>query len=316
VVRISQLRSSDSREERPLIRLKDVAWLVYLYPARWLARVLPISWLHALGDVAALLGSTCLRGPRRRLRERLRLAFDQETPDSRLQDIARQYFRNAILRFLDDLLMDRLFRGRCLRNVEVVHLERLTSALAAGRGAILVSGHFLASRLGKRYLADIGYPSLSVRNFEPPEPWAGRLGMRFLTKRYVSFVGSVLGEEVSIQDPECSLKMAAALRSGGLIDLHADAPFGRERVPRELLGEVFDFPVGYLRVARFAGCPLVPIHCQGSSRRLRIEFEHALMVESAPDRDSFAELNLTGVLRILEKQIRTHPAEWDLWIRW
>jgi lauroyl/myristoyl acyltransferase len=109
--------SSDWPEERPLIRLKDVAWLVYLYPARWLARVLPISWLYALGDAAALLGSTCLRGPRKRLCERLCLAFDQEIADSHLRDIARQYFRNAILRFLDDLLMDRLFRGRRPRNV-------------------------------------------------------------------------------------------------------------------------------------------------------------------------------------------------------
>ena len=308
--------SSDWPEERPLIRLKDVAWLVYLYPARWLARVLPISWLYALGDAAALLGSACLRGPRKRLCERLGLAFDQEIADSRLRDIARQYFRNAILRFLDDLLMDRLFRGRRPRNVEVIHLERLTDALAAGRGALLVSGHFFASRLGKRYLADIGYPSLSVRNHEPPEPWAGRFGMRFLVKRYVALVGSVLRDEVSIQDRECTLKMAARLRSGGLIDLHVDAAFGRERVPREFLGKVLDFPVGFLRVAKFAGCPLVPIHCQGNSRRLRIQFEHALAVESTPDQDSFAEVNLTKVLQILEKQIRAHPAEWDSWICW
>jgi lauroyl/myristoyl acyltransferase len=87
-------------------------------------------------------------------------------------------------------------------------------------------------------------------------------------------------------------------------------------VPREFFGKVRNFPVGFLRVARFAGCPLVPIHCQGNSRRLRIEFEHALAVESTPDQDSFAEVNLTEVLQILEKQIRTHPAEWDLWIRW
>jgi len=42
---------------RPLIRVKDLAWLIYLYPVRWLTLILPLRLLYAVGDVAAVSGS-------------------------------------------------------------------------------------------------------------------------------------------------------------------------------------------------------------------------------------------------------------------
>lgn len=296
--------------------MKDVAWLVYLYPARWIARLLPIRWLYALGDATAALGSACLGAPRKRLLERLSIGFDTHLADPRLRDIANRYFRNAILRFLDDLLMDRLFREGHLRKVEIVHLNNLTEALSAGKGALLVGGHFFASRLAKRYLAEIGYPCMSVRNHDPPDLWAGQLGLRLLQKRYVAFLGEVLRDEVSIQAPDCTLKMLARLRSGGLVECPVDAPFSREVIHRKFLGGDAGFSAGFLHVAKLAGCPLVPIHYSGNSRRLSIEFGQPLRLEITPERRSFAEANLPKVLRILEEQIRNYPAEWDSWIRW
>lgn len=296
--------------------MKDIAWLVYLYPARWLARVLPVRSLYALADASAVCGSVCLRRPRSALLARLAAVFNTDATDPRLSELADQYFRNAILRFLDDLLMERLLRERHLRNVEIVHVEHLTEALSAGKGAILVSAHCFASRLTKRYLATIGFPSLSVRDYEPEDDWAGHLGMRLLKKRYVAFLGEVQGEEVAVQDPDCSLKMLARLRAGGLVECHADAGTSREVVKRKFLGEETAIPAGFLHVAKLAGCLLVPLHCMGNSRHLRIEFGKAMALQNAPDRRSFAESNLKEILRILEEQIKSHPAEWDFWTRW
>ncbi len=308
--------SSVSTRPRPLIRIKDIAWLVYLYPARWLARVLPLRSLYAFGDASAACSSACLRGPRKALLERLAVAFNADTADPRLSAIADGYFHNSILRYLDDLLMERRLRELRLRNVEIVHLENLTEALSAGRGALLFSGHFFASRLAKRYLATIGFPCLSVWNREPPDRKAGQLGIRLLQKRYVAFLGELVGDDVTIQDPDCTLKMLARLRSGGLVHSHVDGAFSQEVVKRRFLGQEESFPTGFLHVAKLAGCPLVPLLFLGDSRRLRIEFGKALWLENASDRRSFAETNLTEVIRILEEQIKSHPAEWDFWIRW
>ena|SRR5208283_1309790 len=203
-----------------------------------------------------------------------------------------------------------------LRNVEILHMENLTQALSAGRGAVLSSGHFFASRLARRYLATIGFPALSVRRPAPPDGKAGRLGMRFLQKRYVALVGRALGDWVSNQDPDCSLKMLARLRCGGLLDCHVDVAFSKDVVSRKILGREKRFAAGFLHVAKLAGSPLVPIYRAGNSRRLRIEFGPALWLTDAADRRSFVETNLTAVIRILEEHIKRDPAGYDLWIRW
>ncbi len=275
-----------------------------------------MRWLYAIGDVAARLGSACLRGPRQRLLERLSIAFDTDLADPRLGGIATRYFRNAILRFLDDLMMDRLFREGHLRKVEMVNLTSLTEALSAGKGVLLVGGHFFASRLAKRYLAEIGYPCMSVRNHQPPDPWAGQLGLRLLQKRYMAFLGEVLRDEVPIHDPDCSLKMLARLRSGRLVECLVDAPLSTGGILHKFLGAEVGFPAGFLQVARLAGCPLLPVHYSGNSRGLRIEFGQPLRLEGTPGRRDLAEAHLPAVLGFLEEHIRNRPAEWDLWIRW
>lgn len=56
------------------------------------------------------------------------------------------------------------------------------------------------SLVRRKDLAWIGYPCLSVRSHQPPDPWAGQLGLRLLQKRYMAFLGEVLRDEVSIQE--------------------------------------------------------------------------------------------------------------------
>jgi lauroyl/myristoyl acyltransferase len=301
---------------RPLVRVKDLAWLIYLYPARWLALILPLRLLYALGDVAAVCASGCLRRPRQALLERLAPAFDTTPADPRLRAIADQFFRNAILRFLDDLLMERLFRQPRLPKVELVHLDNLTQALSAGRGALLVGNHWYAGRMAKRYLATIGFPILAIGNHAPEDRHAGWLGKRFLQKRYMAFLGRTVGDFISTRDPDCSLKMLARLRSGGLVRCLVDTPQSQALVESSFLGQKTVLPAGFLHVARLAGCPLVPLHCLGHSRHLTVVFGKPLLLQSAPDQKSFAERNLAELHRILEQQIKDHPAEWDGWIRW
>ncbi len=301
---------------RPLLRGKDVAWWVYLYPGRWLARFLPQSWMYAIGDALAWFASFALRAPRRRLMERLELAFPSEVGSPRLKQIARNYFRNAVRRFQDDLILERNAPASRFGTAELVNLDNLTAALSTGHGALLISGHFFASRAGKRYLHGVGYPALSVRNHEPSDDWAGRFGKRFLQTRYVKFLAGVLGEEVPVHDPDSSLKMLARLRSNGLVDLHMDAPFSRELARRDFLGKSRRFPTGFLHLAWIARAPLVPMLCLGDSRRLRIEFGTPIHPCEWQDRARFVEDGLARLVKTLEEQVLRAPAQWDLLIRW
>jgi KDO2-lipid IV(A) lauroyltransferase len=301
---------------KSLVRVKDFAWLVYLYPLRWISVVAPVDWFRALGDMASRLGAKSLPRARARLVARLAVAFGAECDERRLQEIADAYFRRAIFRFFDDLLLARVPPPRLLRNVTLTGREHLDDALARGRGALLVSGHLCASRLAKRHLASIGYPALTVRNHVPPDPVAGRLGRALLLPRYVALVGKALGEEVALQDPECSLKMLARLRAGGLVDCHVDVMLSQEVVTRPFLGADMRLAAGYLHVARLAGCPLVPIHCRGDSRDLAIDIGAPFSLVPAADRGAFVQANVAQIAALLEAQVRRDPAEWDMWFRW
>jgi len=303
-------------EPVPLVRIKDLAWLAYLYPARWLSRKLPLRVSYALWDALAWLGARCLQGPRGKLVARLRLAFPADRDQAALERIATGHLERSILRFHDDLLLPRLQRAGALRDVQLVHREHLAGALAAGKGAMLASGHFLASRVARCYLEAIGHPSLSVRNLRPRDAAAGRLGRRFVQQRYVRFLSESIGDEVAVQDPDCSLKMIERLRSGGLIDIHIDAAFSREILRREFLGANYPFGVGCLHLAWLVGAPVVPLMCHGSSRRLKIEFGEPIHPEGCPDRGAFAASALDRILRFLEAELGAAPEEWDLWIRW
>jgi lauroyl/myristoyl acyltransferase len=207
-------------------------------------------------------------------------------------------------------------RNGGLKNVELIGLENLTGALAGGNGAVLVSGHFFASRVAKCHLASCGFPSLTLRHPDPRDNWAGRMGKQYLQKRYMKLVGEVLGDEVSIGDPDCSLKLMARLRSGGLAGIHADVGFSRPVTRRELLGKERAFAAGYLHLAWVAGAPIVPVHCRGSSRNLEIEFDEPLQPAGWADRESFVAYATGEMWRTLETHIRRTPEQWDLWMRW
>lgn len=303
-------------QRRPLVTFKDLGWLTYLYPGQWLARWLPLRWTYAVGDTLAWFAPFVLRAPRRRLLEKLTRALPAPTSAARREQIARDYLRHAIRRFQDDLVMAWHTPANLDPSVDVVNLDYLTAALAQGHGAILVSGHFFASRAGKRHLARIGYPALSVRNLAPPDGRAGRFGRRFLQLRYVQLLSRVMGDEVDLNDPDCSLKMLARLRANGLVDLHMDVAFSRELVPRVFLGTRTHFAAGFLHLAWMARAPLVPVLWLGDLRKLRIEFSPPVYPADWPDRSRFVAEGLEKLIETLEKQVLSAPEQWDLWIRW
>jgi lauroyl/myristoyl acyltransferase len=303
-----------SHPEPPLIRIKDIGWLVYLYPLRLLARILPLSWLYAFAPVGGRLCQN-MSGSGRRCRARLTAGLPAATGVA-LDEMTRCYYKNTFTRFLDDLVMDRLMGNTGLPGVEIRNLEGLETARAQGKGVLLIGVHSFGARLGRRHLRVIGLPILSLRDRLPPDPWAGRFGQRYLRSRYSELLSKVFSEEVFSEDPDCALKLAARLREGGLVYVAIDAEFAVNFSTRPFLGEDRRFGYGYLTLARLLGCSLVPLHCRGNFNNLTIEFGDAIPLDQTGNAESFVAANLPKVLDVMTDEIRRYPAEWQLWIRW
>lgn len=307
----------EAQEPLPPVTVKDILWWLYLYPLRGAALALPPAILRGLVPVLDAPFQIIVAGRKRIVRERMALAFGSPAEDPRIRRIARRFVRNAVRRAIDDLIMDRLpFRpgdGFTAGRIQGIH--HLDDALAQGRGVIVATGHFYANRIGKRHLADIGYPLMSVRHHRPPDRWMGRLGQRRLQPRYVDFLHGVVRDEVSPTDPACSLRILERLRSNGIVNVHIDAAFSRQRVSLLCLGRPRRFATGFMDVVRLTRAAIVPMLCLGSSAGFSIEFGEPFAIDRRADAAGFVRANLPLFASLLESQVLAHPEEWELWLR-
>ncbi|MBN1842784.1 MAG: lysophospholipid acyltransferase family protein [Deltaproteobacteria bacterium] len=246
----------------------------------------------------------------------LRLAFQDKRTSEEIKKTSKRFLRNHVCRAIDDIILNRLERKDLLENSRIIGLENLQAALSAKKGAMLVDGHCFCSRVAKRFLREIGLPVMSVRNRVPDDPCIGRIGARFLKRRYVDFLKPLIKDEVFIQDKGFNLKIFKRLRENGLVNIHIDTPsFSYKTIEYPFLGRKCRFPAGFLRLAKVAGCPVVPMACIGNSAAFTIIFEEPFSMREMKDEESFLVANLGRLVEILETQILQHPDQWEFWVR-
>ncbi len=294
----------------PLVTLNDLLWLLYLYPIRLLSRVLPRWSLYAIGK----LSDPIIQFHARRLKAKAVpwiVRACRTTPGHALR-IASQSLSNNIFRILDELLLLRPSCSKMLRCTGIDGIQHLESAIARGKGVILLVGHFRANRIAVRYLAGKGYPALAVHNQRPSNKAEGRLG-RFLQPRSIQLQKRAYPDVVYIQDPDCSLNIMRRLRAGGLTVLQFDGRGGTKLLEQVFLGVPWRVPSGIFEIVRLSDCAVVPMLCLGRSSGFRIHFDPMLAIAGAPSRDAFVSANSPTFLNAVERQIIENPEEWTVW---
>jgi lauroyl/myristoyl acyltransferase len=290
---------------------KDAAWAAYLVGGRWLAQASPTALRRLLGLSEPLL-QRLARRRRDHLAGKLVAARAEVRPDE-AEDFARAFMAKAVRRAGDDLV---LAAGTpALRCTSLRGREHLDAARSAGKGVILASLHWYAARAAKRYLAAIGCPVLTVRNGRPWSDCASRLGRRWLEPKYVDLLHRIIRDEVLLQEPDCTLKILARLRTGGMVDLHLDAPLSAHTLRLPFLGRERAFPTGLFHLARLSGAAVLPLIVRGHAGALDIEFGAARPLDRALPGPALAAAGLPPLVRLLEEHVLQHPAEWDLWTR-
>jgi len=298
-------------ESLPWITVKDLLWFLYYYPFRLLSTRLPrriIYW------IAGPIFQLRFRPQRKRAAARMMEFPGAGIAADQAPRIARRSVSKLAAFEMDNLLLaDSSLEGRiCCDGIG--GLERLEQARAEGRGVLILTVHFYASRIAKRYLARIGYPVMTVRKRESLRVMTSRLGRRFLYPRYSEFMHRVFRDEVYVQQPDCALRILKRLRSGGLVNIHLDGRHLHKAVEGPFLGAPWRFPAGYLDLIRVSGCRVVPMFATGNGAGFRIQFADALETIQADSPDEFAAANLPLLAGAMERQIRDHPEDWAKWI--
>ncbi len=309
----SALSASES-DALPLLTVDDILWFLYLYPLRSLSAFDPGSLIHPIGRLAEPFVQLRSRKRAEMVTDRMLAAQGTGITRDQAPRIARQFIANSTFRMLDDLVLSRPSFARKLRCTGIEGLEHLERGKSGGKGVMVLTAHFCAGRIAKRYLATVGYPMLSVRDQMPPGDWWGRLGRRILEPRRIELVQSVIGETVYVQDPGSTLKILCRLRSGGLVSIHFDGHSGTRATPWPFLGVPRRFSTGVFDLVRLSGCAVVPMLCLGRSTAFRVIFSPMLDIVKASGREAFIRANLPTFVQTIENQIRNHPGEWEQWM--
>lgn len=206
-----------------------------------------------------------------------------------------------LLRAIAELLRFPAMSGRELRELVAWQgAEHLEAALARGRGAIVVSGHFGNYELMGATLATRAPVTVLV---QPPSRSA-------FERLFIEFRARV-GVATHSNTGAASLRPAIrALQRNEIVALLSDQHGEAQEAIVELFGHPVSVPMGAFYLAKKTGAALLPAFIVRTESGHRFEVDAELAVTGT-------SLDAQAYCRILERQVRAHPDHW-LWVhnRW
>ena len=166
--------NADSTEASPhrrslVLLVKDLGGLGLYYPGQSVVSRVPRTWLHSLsrlgGDVVRKMASDG-----EEMRDELRRLFgDVPLPENEDEIIANAY-RAAMFNEIEVLRYPHMDPSTIHEYCEIEGREHLDAALAQGRGAIILIGHFGANQM---IMPALGHQGYSMNQLSAPPPvWA------------------------------------------------------------------------------------------------------------------------------------------------
>lgn len=248
-----------------------------------------------------------LRIRRRVVLENLRHAFAGQLSESRLREIAREFYANLGITLLEFIALHDLDPARIPGLAGLEGLEHLDACRKRGTGAIVTSGHFGNWELAGATVAGHGYPfSFIVKS--QSNPYIDRLQNEIRRRAGVGI----------IRQGTAVRQLLYALRRGEFVGMLADQDGGNEGIFIDFLGRPASVFRGPAYLAYRTGCPILPaaIMRQDDGSH-RVVFEPPLEVDPEWDEETaITELTRQYTAR-LEASIRQRP-ELYFWVhrRW
>jgi len=260
----------------------------------WFVRLSP----QVIGALFAVL----LPDERRRVLDALRRVHGPRAPHVEGRDVVRTFCDYAAC-LAEGLGADRVEAAQA--RVEVRGKAHLADALAAGRGAVLVTAHVgpwdAAARLLK---ADLGARVVLVMEAEPD---AEARALHDEVRNRAGVAVLPIG-----QTPLDALPLLRHLKAGGFAAFQLDrmAPSARSLRAR-LFGRPFAVPEGPFRIAALARVPVLPLFAARTGYfSYSIEIGEAIAPPAAPATEAALQAAAARSVRQMERFIASHPTQW------
>ncbi|MBN1269567.1 MAG: lysophospholipid acyltransferase family protein [Kiritimatiellae bacterium] len=284
---------------------KPFSLLVLRAVARWLARM-PIERMLAVGRCLGWFFGKVLRYHRRDAFDALRRSFPEKS-EPELRAIVRDMYRNFGMNLVESLRLAGGNDDQVASRVSVVGEEHVKTALARGKGALILTAHFGNWDLLSVITPRKGYPltiiTKDVKNEALNEFW-----MATRRKHGLSLVPAHQSYRVC----------RAALKRNELVGFILDQNMiDKEGVFVDFFGRPACTTPGLAFMAAQSGAPIVPAFI---TRREGGYHEVRVLPPIDPPRDrepATIQAATQEYTRIIEKAIRERPEQW-IWIhrRW
>lgn len=294
--------SADTALERP-----RGAWLVDAIFA--LAGCLPLGAAVFLGRALGWSLAHVIRFRRKVVDAQMAAAFPAWTPGERRR-VMNAFYRHLGLLFVEMIRLPRTKPRFLLDNVIFHGREHAEAALAKGKGALVLAGHFgswelaLAAGTPHRYSTGIVFKEIK-----------GALGQYAIDR--IRGAHGVLG----IPRRNSIFQILRQLRKNGMVGFVLDQNVtADEGVFVEFLGRPACTMPGLAVIAQRTGAPVVPVlfHRDPDLRRHHIEFFPEVAWEEVPGGpEEVLRHNTARYTKVLEEFVRRHPDQW-MWLhrRW
>ncbi len=274
---------------------------------RRLILLLPLRSVQHLGDAVGLLAYRLVSSRRAVALENLGYAFPELT-DAERSRIARDAFRNYAVALFEFLWFPRL-DDRTLRElVSIPSTQKIVDTVAAGKGLILLSGHFGNWELDAFAAARIsGEPFTIIVQTQ-----SNKLVDRVINEHRCLMGNSVVPMGIGVRD------ILRALHGGKVVAIAPDQSGPREGVFVNFFGRMVATHQGPAVFALRTGAPMMLgslIRQQDGRYEVLLEDVPA---DGLPEGEEEAVVELTQRhTALLERIIRKHPGQW-LWMhrRW
>lgn len=297
----AEFRQEERREFRYLLSVTCAviaSWCTWLTPERlryWIA--------DRLGDVFYRISPTYRKNVRANLEQALGPAVSEEE----LTRATKQVFRTSGRNFADLLTVPHKSAAAMISDtiVSAESLQHLDSALARGKGVLLLSGHLGAFDLMGQVLHQRGYKLTVV---------TGRTTSRFLFDS-VTYLRRSRGLTLVEATPSGVRRAIQAVRRGEVTVFVSDRDFFQNGRPIEFFGRATTLPPGVVRIARDTGATIVPLFAERFETGHGMRFEEGFTVTKTADLDADLGVGLDKVRDRLERGIAKTPDQWVMFQR-
>lgn len=266
--------------------------------------LLPAVSRHAArfaGSVFGAMGLVVSPGRRRRALENVRNVLPEKTGRER-KKIVRQCFIQFGAGFAEMYHLHRKKRSYLQQMTEVDGMDRLRSAVASGKGVVIVGSHLSNFPFGMLALSSMGFPVAAL--------------IRAADNSQVETMNNEIRRHFGLSWIYAKPRERAAreclrwLGKGRILWILVDQR-NRKGIVAKFLGHLSQVAPGAALFAQKLGCPVLPVvTVRMDNSRYRVIIGDEIPVVSSGDRNADLRENMERFLEAVGQHVKKHPEQW------